>query len=49
MNNKIHLGLKKRKSEPDIHSSKLSLSNEDEIKPISNRLSMSPKNLNKND
>ena len=49
MNNTIHLGLKKRKSEPDIHSSKLSLSNEDEMKPISNRFSMSPKNLNEND
>ena len=47
MNNKNHLGFQKRISEPDIHSSKLSLSNEEEMKTISNRLSMSPKNMNK--
>ena len=47
MNNKIHLGLKKRKSEPEIHSSRLSLSKEDKMKSISNRLSMSPKIMDK--
>ena len=48
MNNKNHLGLKKRKSEPDIHSSKLNLSNENEMKSIPNKLSISPRKMNKN-